>query len=266
MGSDGAELLGNALPGVIEGTPPRKPAKPPPDPAEVEGWLTGAEVTAIGVTPRSLSRWIESGIVQRAKDSAGQWRFKPEDIEAQKSRVLAPTGSRDEVLESFRALLHMTLGHLERSWSQAHDPGQKLLDLLAKENDRLAKRCEKLEDRHLQFLELFESLMTRQHERELAVKVTDQREARKDKAFTKLTDALPTFFQQVLSGLGAKRLVESIGDDQLAVLMLADFLTAEQKALLTAEQSRRAKVKAKADAESKKETASTEAKTEDEKA
>lgn len=222
-----------------------KAKRQPPDPAEVEGWPTGAEVTAQGITPRALSRWTENGLVQRAKDSAGQWRFNPADVEQQRTRVQAASGSRDEVLESFRALLSLTIGHLERTWAQVHEPGLKLNELLAKENDRLAKRCEKLEDRHLQFLDLFESLMTKQHERELAVRVTDQREARKDKAFNKLSDMLPTFLQQVLSGMGAKSLVESITDEQLSVLTVAEFLDDGQKRILKAEVARRVKAAAK---------------------
>ncbi len=246
-----------------------KPKRTPPDPAEVENWLTGSDVTALGVTPRALSRWSENGLVQKAKDAAGQLRFNPADVEQQRTRSQAASGSRDEVLESFRALLNMTLGHLERSWGQVHEPGQRLLDLLATENDRLAKRCEKLEDRHLQFLDLFEKLMTNQHQRELESRVVDQREARKDKAFGKLADAAPAFLAQLASGLGAKKLVDSIDDEQLSVLTVAEFLTEEQRAILKGEIATRAKRKAKAAKEAsdkEKATASKEAKTEDTKA
>jgi DNA-binding transcriptional MerR regulator len=255
MGSDGASLLGGDAP---------KAKRQPPDPAEVEGWLTGSEVTALGVTPRALSRWSENGVVQRAKDAAGQWRFNPADIEQQRGRVQS-SGSKDEVLEAFRAMLAMQVGHLERTWALVHEPSHKLLELMSTENDRLAKRNEKLEDRHLQFLELFEKLMTNQHQRELEARVVDQREARKDKAFGKLTDAAPAFLQQVFGGMGASALVKSITDEQLQVLTVAEFLTDEQKRMLKAELGRRAKAKAKEESDAAKTTASKEAKTEEDK-
>jgi predicted site-specific integrase-resolvase len=224
----------------------------PPTPAEIDEWMTGAEVAAAGVTPRTLSRWAEGGVVTKAKDSVGQWRFNPVEVEAARgtTRPSSSSGQRDEVLEVLRATLAMMQGFVTASFSLVHEPGLKLLELMSKNNDALAARCATLEDRHLKFLETFETLMTAQHERELATTVLTQQEARRDMAFKKLTDAAPGMFSQVLATLAGKSLLHGIDDEQLQVLLMAEFLKPEQRAILTAEQNRREAIKAKAGASS----------------
>lgn len=222
------------------------------DPSEVDTWLTGAEVAELGVTPRTLSRWAEGGVVTKAKDSEGRWRFNPKEVDTARgtTRQAGTQANRDEALDVLRATVAMLTGHLEKSFSLVHEPGQKLLELMKANNDALATRCRELEDRHLKFLETFETLMTAQHERELATTVLTQQEARRDLAFRKLTDAAPGFFSQLLATLAGKSLLHGIDDEQLQVLLMAEFLKPEQRAILEAEQARRAATKAKAGASS----------------
>ena len=231
-------------------------ADPPPTEADVESWLTGGDVVALGASSRQLARWTEAHVVRRAKDGSGQWRYSRPDVEAALAGSQKKGEGRDEVLDTLRATVAMLMGHLETSFRMIHEPSRQVQELLQRENARLSTQCDTLQEKHLDMLEVFEKLMTAQHERELERSRVESVEARKDRAFERISEAAPELLQQVVQSLGGSNLLRSIDDAQIAVLCMAEFLTPAQRQILEQEQKRREKSKAKAPTETPAESSS----------
>lgn len=115
---------------------------------------------------------------------------------------------------------------------------QSSLSSLEKENARLAAQNEKLQDRHIQFIELFEVLMSAQKERELEAMKATKAEERKDAALSKLAPLLPVLVNRLAgrtvlpdnsAAAALKTFAESLKPAQLDALL--GTLTPEQFAL-----------------------------------
>jgi uncharacterized small protein (DUF1192 family) len=269
---------------IVEGSDADATPKVEPD----ASWYRAAELgSRIGA--RALARLVDMGIVQRAKDQAGVWRYDRAQFDAYAAsssrrsaaaqtepqrrphRRTKPREDDDddddngedddndngapepavfmsdqvaslrEMVELLKVMLVQATKHTENAFALATGPAESHLKLLQDTNAAYATRCSDLETRHVGMLELFEKLLTMQHQRDLATKLAEASESRRDVAFQTLTKAAPQFFQQVMASMGGGTLLAGIEDDQLLVLSEAEvLLKPEQRAILRQEIERRA--------------------------
>src|SRR5204863_1558380 len=79
-------------------------------------------------------------------------------------------------------LLHQATLHLKQAHKHVetlHAPAERLLAMLAEENQRLRLRCAELEQRHIDMIGVYERSMTVEHERKLGEIATHASEERK---------------------------------------------------------------------------------------
>ena len=211
-----------------------------------DGWAPRSDVaTLVGVSVSALRRWIDAGDV-RAERRGTVWFVSIEDAE----RRAAGKAESDELPENADAtaqLLHQATAHLR----QAHrhnetlqGPAEKLLAMLAQENQRLRERCAQLEQRHLDMLGVYERSMTLEHERKLAEIATAASEQRKQEAFRTLIRYAPVVATMVTSHLGGGaaaapiregalvQLVSELSDEQVKAIATSGVLPAHAAALL----------------------------------
>ena len=188
--------------------------------AQEDGWAPRTDVAAlVGVSVSALRRWIEAGDV-RAERRASVWFVNVEDAEkrAGKSDGDEPPEGGD----SSAQLLHQATNHLKQAHRHVetlHAPAERLLGMLAEENQRLRARCAELEQRHLDMLGVYERSMTLEHERKLAEIATHASEQRKQEAFRTLVRYAPVVATMVTSHLGGGAAAAPIREGALVQLI-----------------------------------------------
>jgi hypothetical protein len=213
--------------------------------ASDDGWAPRSDVAAlVGVSVSALRRWIEAGDV-RAERRGAVWFVSIEDAERRAGK--AESDELPENADATAQLLQQATAHLR----QAHrhnetlqGPAEKLLGMLAQENQRLRERCAQLEQRHLDMLSVYERSMTLEHERKIAEIATMASEQRKQEAFRTLIRYAPVVATMVTSHLGGGaaaapiregalvQLVSELSDEQVQAIASSGVLPAHAAALL----------------------------------
>src|SRR5437016_1096576 len=110
----------------------------PPD----DGWAPRTEVASlVGVSVSALRRWIEAGDV-RAERRWSVWYVNVEDAERRAGKYSdeePPDGVDGPSLLLHQANVHLKQAHRHVETLQA--PAERLLAMLAEENQRLRVRC-----------------------------------------------------------------------------------------------------------------------------
>lgn len=210
-----------------------------------DGWAPRTDVAAlVGVSVSALRRWIDAGEV-RAERRGAVWFVNVEDAESRagKSGGDEPPPEGD----SSAQLLHQATAHLKqahRHLETLHAPAEKLLGMLAEENQRLRARCAELEQRHIQMLGVYERSMTLEHERKLAEIAVHKSEERKQEAFRTLIRYAPVVASMVTSHFGGggaaapiregalAQLIAELSDEQIQAIAASGALPAHAAALL----------------------------------
>ena len=141
-------------------------------------------------------------------------------------------GSEPPSLEGItKQLMRHTEAHARMSASSV----QGVIDRLLRENERLSRRCETLEERHLQTLQLQEELISLRAERELQKAAAERAEGRKDELVKKAGLLLPAIASKFTgSGMvtdpSIKALAQSLDGEQ--VQHIAQALKPEQLLVL----------------------------------
>lgn len=104
-------------------------------------------------------------------------------------------------------------------------------DTLRSENDALRARCADLETKYLGAVNEFEKAAQSNHERELARKMLERQEGRKDKGWEMVMALAPVLSEQVLGVHVIGKLMKSFTEEQLIALTddTIGFLKPEQK-------------------------------------
>lgn len=166
-----------------------------------DGWAPRTEVaTLVGVSVSTLRRWIDAGDV-RAERRDAVWYANVEDAETRAGKSEASEPQPDDPTAQ---LLHQANVHLKQAHKHVetlHGPAERLLAMLAEENQRLRVRCAELEQRHIDMLGVYERSMTLDHERKISEIATHASEERKQEAFRTLIRYAPVVATMVTSHL-----------------------------------------------------------------
>jgi len=211
--------------------------------ATEDGWAPRSDVAAlVGVSVSALRRWIEAGDV-RAERRGSVWFVSVEDAERRAGKYEAeeaPEGGGPTAL-LFQATAHLKQAH--RHVETLQGPAEKLLSMLAEENQRLRARCAQLEQRHLDMLGVYERSMTLEHERKLSEIAMNASEQRKQEAFRTLVRYAPVIATMVASHVGGgaaapvregalAQLVAELSEEQVQAIAASGVLPSHAAALL----------------------------------
>lgn len=200
---------------------------------------TIAAAAQTGFNRRKLERLAEAGALFREKDSTGTTRWDPDLL-----AIAAQVGDDDDddgadakpqttTAGEAVALVKQAHTHLEATLRLVLEPAQALNRQLREENEALRSHIRKLEEQHHTLLSAREKLISEVHLRELATTEAQAREARKDRALTAATDALPKLLGAVNpKATAVVSLMQSLSEEQRGMLLHTDLLTADQKALV----------------------------------
>jgi hypothetical protein len=208
---------------------PRRSApaeKPGPKPGSLDDepkhWLTLPKASRFAkVSPRQILEWVDQGDV-RAEYFEGQKRFSEEDLALMMGRI--DPDSRhilDTLSEQLRALFKLTT-----------EPTQKLLSLFSEETERLRKRIDALEERHLGTLKAYEDALSLQHERALEIRVTERQQDRIDLGVKSFKEWLPRLAREAMGRTKVQKVIESLSDEQIVFLNEMEAITPAQGKLL----------------------------------
>jgi DNA-binding transcriptional MerR regulator len=212
--------------------------------ATEDGWAPRSDVAAlVGVSVSALRRWIEAGDV-RAERRGSVWFVSVEDAERRAGKYEAeeaPEGGGPAAQLLFQATAHLKQAH--RHVETLQGPAEKLLAMLAEENQRLRARCAQLEQRHLDMLGVYERSMTLEHERKLSEIAMNASEQRKQEAFRTLVRYAPVVATMVASHVSGgaaapvregalAQLVAELSDEQVQAIAASGVLPSHAAALL----------------------------------
>lgn len=213
-------------------------------PVPEDGWAPRTEVAAtVGVSVSALRRWIDAGDV-RAERRGSVWFVNVEDAETRAGKQENTEPSPDDPTAQ---LLHQATLHLKQAHKHVetlHGPAERLLAMLAEENQRLRLRCAELEQRHIDMIGVYERSMTVEHERKLGEIATHASEERKQEAFRTLIRYAPVVATMLTSHLGGGaaaapiregmlvQLIAELTDEQIQSIATSGVLPAHAAALL----------------------------------
>jgi len=189
----------------------------------------GKAQTIANLTKRSLENKVRSGEAKYVYDSSGERHFDPEWLN-DVAGVVTETDIEADLTKSIFSDLRRALSDMTKSnkdlLSLATVPAFKASRVVRQENRALRKRCRQLEQDRIKSIEAFEAALTATHDRELAREQQRAQEARKDKGFDALIEQLPNLLSQMTGKKKISGLLESLTDEQKAVLF--ELLTPAQ--------------------------------------
>ena len=187
-----------------------------------DGWLTAKEASDLtGMSRRTLQRHVDAGRLT-CETVEGVRKYAEEDLE----RLLA--GPADPPPDPGAQVLAQSL-ELNRLLLQ---PARLYSDLIERHALQMAERVKHLEQRHDELVSAKEEFIDASAERDMAMKVLEGSQARKDKAFNfALEKGVPLVLAGGKGGAMAK-LIASLTPDQVELLLNTDLTTDAQKELL----------------------------------
>lgn len=186
-------------------------------------WISATEAERLlGVSRRTVARLASGGVVERKREEGGPWLYSRSDCERYLDTKDNDTGPEQLLSQAYQALNVFIA------------PAKEFSRMLQEENKLLRERCAQLEARHDELIRAREELLDRKVDRDLAVQHMTQVEDRKERAFKLIeTNVGP----KLLAAVGGKsaaagKLLDSLTEDQLTLLMNTDLISDDQKALL----------------------------------
>lgn len=195
-------------PGPKKARSARSSSAPPPAPAplppassstsaaseDASDWPNAIEAMQhAGITFRELMRGVRAGAVRRVFVGA-QWRFDPKALElladGAEGETDVPRVTADILTASAEAM-RQALDHSERGFKLHESGAQRVLELLAKENERLQKENERLQESHAAAIAAREEQLSQVHERQLASQFVAARSKREERVLGMLATAVP---------------------------------------------------------------------------
>ncbi len=207
-----------------------------------EHWYTIEEAAdELGMSARTLQRHEKEGLVTRVKCPDRIKRFKPADIEklggvvAQKNERL---GDKADLLSVAADLLRQSHAHNEKLIGQIVGPMQTLTATFTEQikasNSRIAELETKLNEQHA----LHESMVSKEHERNLEMLAFDAANSRKNEVLGVFKAQVPKVLDVIAAksakAIAATELIRSLDPIVIAGIQEGDFLTPEQKEKLKA--------------------------------
>lgn len=216
--------------------------------SNVESWLRAVQVSReFGMHVRVLSKLAAEGKVRREKNATGTFVYCPEDVLAfqqAQGEVEQDAHKTEVVLSNGNDLLKQAHGHIEKMFAPAMAATNAAQEMLRQANADLRAENSELRKLHLDLVKAREEMLNDAHSRELAGKMWEASEARKQKVFGVLAQGpLPKLLSQVMAAFGldetasgqtaaAIELLKSLEGAQLEALLMTDFVTDEQKELI----------------------------------
>ncbi len=186
----------------------------PAVPDDAADWPAAVDaMQRAGVTFRELMRGVRAGAVRRVF-VAGQWRFDPTALElladsTDEETATVPRVTADILTASAEAM-RQALDHSERGFKLHESGAQRVLELLARENERLQKENERLQASHAEAIAAREEQLSQVHERQLASQFVAQRSKREERVLGMLATAVPRLLGH--EGAEVSRLLAAGGD------------------------------------------------------
>ena len=195
---------------------------------EPQEWLTATQAARLlGAHRRTLERLGDQLVIAKERDDdAKPWLYSRRDIETYKQQKaagrLAPVTGEDMLAQAYGLIKDL------------QGPSRQFGEMLQKENTALRDRCAALEKRHDELISVCESLLNDQVVRDLAATQATAVEERKERAF-KLVET--TVGPKLLGLIGGKsssagKLLDTLTEDQLTLLLNTDLIDEDQKVLL----------------------------------
>lgn len=185
------------------------------------GYLPRSEVAnLVGVSVSTVRRWVEAGDVRAEQRGGGTWFVHLDDAEQRRAvgAGFTPNANANEPVDPQTQLFAQATKHFSqmgRYIDTLHGPAERLLKLLADENERLRDRCKMLEDRHVDNVTLYEKMVSEQHERHLSEMEATASQLRKTEAWKTLLHYAPTVATMVANHAGGAAVAGPIEEGAL---------------------------------------------------
>ncbi len=193
-------------------------------------WPSNSKAQVLAnLTKRGLENRVRDGSAVYVYGPSGERHFDPEWLAEVSGTVTDASIEADKevsITEQLRRALSDMVKSNKELLTLATMPAFKAIRLVKSENKALRKRCRELESARIKSIETFEAAMTATHDRELQREQQRAADARKDKGFDALLDQLPNLVSQMTGKKKVSGLLESLSDEQKAVLF--ELLTPAQ--------------------------------------
>ena len=186
-----------------------------------DGWLTAKEAADLtGMSRRTLQRHVDAGRLT-VETFDGVRHYSEPDCE----RLLAGPAESDGGAEG------QTLAMLLDFVRVLMAPAKQYNDMMAAHCARLEDRCKHLEQRHDDLVTAKEAFIDASHEREMETRMFEAQQKRRDAAVNlAMEKGLPLMFGG--KGKSMSKLLESLNETQVQLLLDTDLTTDEQKVIL----------------------------------
>lgn len=192
---------------------------------EKKEWLSCSDAERrFGKSRRTIIRLATQGLVERRRDNDREpWVYSVADLERYYEQKDADAETaQDSLLEQAYGMVGTLIG-----------PAKQFCELLIAENEYQRQRIQHLEARHDELITAREELLNMKVEREMAAKQVDATEGRKERAFKVIEQQVaPKLLKMVGKGGDAGKLLESLDEGQLELLLNTDLIRDDQKNLL----------------------------------
>lgn len=187
-----------------------------------------------GLSAREFARRVAAGDIKGEVREGNRVWYNPEDVMALTRKSDEQLVLRD-LVKMFGDGLRSAQAHTEKLLATVEGPARAVQEhyqgLIAKQSERIGE----LEDRWFKSMELFEQVVTAEHERALESRRAEQAEQRRGEAWELVKRHGPTVLRQALGSRQVAEFMQSLSPEQVQSLLVADgFFTDEQKEALRA--------------------------------